>query len=89
VELAVDAVRVEAAGGRFLRGEIDDVEDASGGAAEGQAVAVGGMMLALPSKVMPWSSWPGPSRLSRAREIAFAALARPRSYTTVRMLAAW
>lgn len=42
VDPAVDAVRVEPAGGGYAGGQVDDVQDLAGGAAEGQAVGVGG-----------------------------------------------
>ncbi|HEX2820850.1 MAG TPA: hypothetical protein VHO07_11875 [Streptosporangiaceae bacterium] len=35
-------MRVEPAGGGYAGGQVDDVQDLAGGAAEGQAVGVGG-----------------------------------------------
>ena len=48
-----------------------------------------GTMFARPWRVTPWSSLLGPSRLSRAAEMASVSLARPRSYSRVRTVAAW
>jgi hypothetical protein len=48
-----------------------------------------GTRFAPPDIVMPWSRSVGPSRESRAFEMAFAGAARPRAYSDVRMMPAW